>query len=377
MKILFFIPFAPDFDPQTPYERPLGGTESAVAYLSAELARAGATVTLLNPRAPERVVQGVRVVPPQAFSPDQVRSQDLVVVVSGAFGQKLRQSIGPSTPMVLWCHLMSDQPGVRKLLEQEEMLTWDGFVTVSRWQAERYHQHLGVSLDKVHVIGNAISPAFGREPLQPAWFETGAAPSLFYSSTPFRGLDRLLLAYPTIRAAVPDVTLKVFAGMALYGEDPNTDPYRYLYDLTRALPGADYVGPVPQQKLAEAYRDAAALAYPSNFEETSCITVMEAMASGADVLTTALGALPETLNGHGRMIAPTDLSKALVRTPFDILPYADMVIGALKEARANPAEAAARRAARAAYAREAYSWSTRAKQWIALAETLVARKRAA
>lgn len=43
------------------------------------------------------------------------------------------------------------------------------------------------------------------------------------------------------------------------------------------------------------------LAYPSTFEETSCIAVIEALSAGLRVICSNIGALPETTEGWARI----------------------------------------------------------------------------
>jgi glycosyltransferase involved in cell wall biosynthesis len=374
MHFIFMHPTGNGYNPNSPLSQPLGGTESAVVYLSAALVRAGAKVTLLNNPKTEAFIDGVHLVPNDKMPPGLIDDCDALVVISTAVGSRIRARFNKDVPLLLWCHLDVDQSYIASLQHDEERQAWNGYVMVSQWQADRFIDHFGLDAARTHVIGNAVSPAFLDIQPTPAWFETGAAPTLFYSSTPYRGLDMLLQCFPSIRAGVPDVRLKIHSSMGIYGVGLERDGYRYLYELARNLEGVDYVGPVSQPALAQSLQSAASLAYPTTFNETSCIAVMEALAAGADVFTTDRGALPETLHGFGRMLKSSELTSRYETKNVLANGFIDMVVHSLHHARQNPAEAAAKRKAQIAFVRENYVWDVRAQQWLGLAEQLARLK---
>jgi glycosyltransferase involved in cell wall biosynthesis len=218
------------------------------------------------------------------------------------------------------------------------------------------------------VKRNAIAPVFlERDPAEP-WFMRGSPAVLAYTSAPYRGLDVLIAAFPSIRAAVPDTTLRVFSGLSTTRGGPDDNRYKDLYERCVATEGVEYVGPVSQPALADALSEATALAYPSTYPETSCIAAMEAMAMGATVLTTGLAALPETLAGFGRMVPPSNDPVALARA------FAVMAIDALNDTRLNRDKAAFRRETQIAYVRQHYTWPPRALEWQSWLFELIAGK---
>src|SRR5207248_8841406 len=115
-----------------------------------------------------------------------------------------------------------------------------------------------------------------------------------YTSTPFRGLDVLVAAFPAIRRRHPTVRLDVFSSMQVYDQPTSRDPYKTLYDQCRATEGIDYRGSVTQPELAKALREASILSYPNTFAETGCIAAKDGLAAGLHVVSSDLGALPET-----------------------------------------------------------------------------------
>ena len=358
MKIAFFDPIAWDYTPLTPFERPLGGSQSAAVYLARELAARGHDVTLFNGASRPGVYLGVDCPGMSGgITSDRVNGFDAAIVLNSANGQQFRAA-GVTAPLVLWSQHAADQPDVQPLGHAEERRAWDGFFLVSQWQAESYAATFGIPAERIAILRNAAAPAFQTlERRSPAFFRTGDAPVLAYTSTPFRGLAILLTAFPAIRAAVPGCRLRVYSSMGVYQVAEASDDYRVLYELARALPGSEYLGSLPQTALAEALAEADILAYPNVFAETSCISVMEAMAAGCLVVSSKLGALPETTAGFGFLM---DASMEVVSMARD---FATLLVAVIASAREKPDQIEDRLRRQHSHARTAYDWATRAQEW--------------
>lgn len=197
-----------------------------------------------------------------------------------------------SKPTVYWNQLSYDQQAVQWLSDSKNVDAIDQFVFVSYWQAERYRQIFGIPGYKTKVIQNACLPigrrvAGKREKVK-----------LCYTSTPFRGLDILLDAWDKLNPE--DCELHVFSSCKIYGPDfahKEEPKHIELYNRCLNTKGIVYRGSIPNEELRKELPTFDILAYPCTFEETSCIAVIEALSAGLRVLTSSLGALPETTEG--------------------------------------------------------------------------------
>lgn len=358
-----------DFTPQTPRTQPLGGMQSGLSYLAHELAKRGHRVRLLNRSSTPGIHAGIECVSLAESRFPEIFEQCDIVVSIYCDGQLLRY-LGVRCPLVLWTGHNSDEPTVQKLRQVAERTAWSKFVFKSQTQADEFKAKFGINDSDYEVIGNAISPFVAASPTRSQFFfPSDACPKFIYSSTPFRGLDTLLHAWPMIRRVFPESTLDVYSGMGVY-QQVSDSQFAPLYERCKSLDGVRYFGSVNQPELAMAYSRADILAFPSTYRETSCITVMEAMASGCIIVSTTLGAIPETCNGFGFL---TELPKTR-KLKRRVEAFTRATIDAVHRIRSKPAESSQQVSRQIHFARQVYQWPKRAEQFERLLASLNLRR---
>jgi glycosyltransferase involved in cell wall biosynthesis len=364
MKLLFIDPCGWPYDTTTPYLHPLGGAQSAVCYLAKSLVEMGHEATVINEVEEPRETDGVRFTHLPCSS-EELNGFDVIISVAKPLAQSLRQ-IGVTKPIVMWSPHSTDQPCVQPLGDPAERDLYAGFAMVSAWQANTYVAAFGLDPKKIGILRNAVAPAFMESKPSARWIRSETPPVFGYSSTPYRGLDILLLSFAAIRKRLKGATLRIFSGMGIYNASVK-DEFSSLYDLAHTMEGVSYVGPLPQPVLAKAMLEVDIWAYPCTFAETSCIAAMEAMASGAVILSTTLGALPETTGEFGHLI---DLSGSVV-PGMTATRFADHVVQEAEKVKASPEASIETIVNQVNFARQNYNWQLRAAEWIAWLERII------
>jgi glycosyltransferase involved in cell wall biosynthesis len=360
MRIAFLNLTPMNYSVSTPYNSPLGGSESAMCYLAEALAKRGHEVVLGTHQDKKVKDRGVWCIPKDEFTRELMSSLDVFIIQNTPYiAQEVKPLLGEKTKMIFWSQHDSDQPAVKILSDGYLTNCLDAVVLLSNYQLTTYLRDFRIPKEKYKVIGNAISPCFENlfksDPLS---FKKTPF-KLTYTSTPFRGLNLLTDLFPAIKHEFKESTLEVYSSMQVYQvpEANDLEVYGNLYQKLKALKGVSYFGSLSQTKLADRLKRALILTYPNTFPETSCIAVMEAMAAGLYVVTSDLGALKETLSGYGKLLT-ADISSLEYRQQF-----CDEVVSYLQKVYKNPKEVNKNLIIQIEYVNSNYVWSKRAIEW--------------
>jgi 2-polyprenyl-3-methyl-5-hydroxy-6-metoxy-1,4-benzoquinol methylase/glycosyltransferase involved in cell wall biosynthesis len=293
------------FNGETVKTHSLGGSETAAYYVARELARMGHKVTIFTSFPEGSESDGVRYEWAGQVSEAHPLGErfgfyaentphDICIIQRNpqAFSRKYASKIN-----LLWLHDLALQRVKAPMLGQAWNI--DGFLTVSEWHKRQVVAEWGLNPDRVYAIQNGIDPAL----FQPAPHANRNQYQLVYSSRPERGLEHLVRP-GGIMERLADTPYR----LTVCGYDnvtPQMEPlYRYLWQRCDELPNVENVGALTKAQLADLMSNAGALCYPTEFEEVSCITAMEAMAAGLPMITSAQAALPETCEGAGVRLIP-------------------------------------------------------------------------
>jgi FkbM family methyltransferase len=145
--------------------------------------------------------------------------------------------------------------------------------------------------------------------------------SFIYSSFPNRGLLPLLQMWPKIKYHLPDATLHIYSDIhATWVNTVSKDHMQQIKDiLSSNLDGVFLHGWVSKQELARAWSTADIWLYPCIFQETFCLTALEAAATKTLAIAPPLAALNETIGDRGILVPGNPLDSSWQDTAIDSL----------------------------------------------------------
>jgi glycosyltransferase involved in cell wall biosynthesis len=177
----------------------------------------------------------------------------------------------------------------------------DRFIAVSRHTADDLIRRAGVPASRIEVIYHGLDPAFAAPSDGPGPAASGPPYLLAVGGvSPRKNTRRLIEAFARWRARGAhraEYTLRI-TGTSLDVDVPRNGG---------SLPaGVSLLGYVDKAELRRLYAGAAAFLYPSIYEGFG-LPIIEAMASGAPVVTSRTASTPEIAGGAAILVDPFDL----------------------------------------------------------------------
>ncbi|MFA6213548.1 MAG: methyltransferase domain-containing protein [Candidatus Obscuribacterales bacterium] len=302
-----------EFNGDTLKTKSLGGSETAGIYVAKELAAQGHRVTIFTNSQDTGVFDGVKYewagVPDESmplgdrftFYAENTPHDVLIIQRHPrAFERKWASKIN-----LWWLHDLALYR--TKDLAVGQMWNIDKILCVSEYHKAQVAKVYGIPAEMIAVVNNGVDLALYTENHGLGAHEllrkVPGVYNIFYSSRPERGLFNLVKPDGIMERLKDDNVHLHVCGYE------NTTPqmkaeYEYLWSRCKALPNVTNHGALTKQELAALQKACDAWVYPTEFEEVSCITAMEAMAAGCVGIASDVAALSETCADSGSLLMP-------------------------------------------------------------------------
>jgi len=294
MLIVIVSPGMPH-DGNTLKTKSLGGSETAAIQLSEALAKItdgfgnkNRVTVFSNCEAP-CTVNNVQYMPLQAAR-GYIEGADIDVLIVSRWNEPLMKPTSAKV-VLYWAHDLA----LKRFTAQVRGIMYqiDRILVMSEFQKAQYKEIHGLPDKMFEVTRNGIdldlflAPGSRRR-------EMG---QMVYCARPERGLENLVKPGGIMEMLLED---KVPVTLSVAHYDNTTEQmkpyYEALWARCNALPNVRIVGSLTKNQLYDLYSRSWLYVYPTDFEEISCISAMEAMACGLPFITTPTAALVETLD---------------------------------------------------------------------------------
>ena len=300
MKYYLVDPFKSKYTYETLETEPLGGTQTTILYFASYLSlnSNNDNVIIVNQNDIDSFdnEKNITFKSIDNFNHNLVNRDDIVIGFNYPDLASKFNNIDKPT-LIHWATLLPQQSSYDLFKIEDNLNTWDEFIFVSYYQQMKFLEQYNFK-GKTSVLKNGISKYFEKQNLFPdnVFNIQNKKLQMIYTSIPYRGLKQVVEVFNIVKKQVPNITLEIYSSMNLY--QMNDDDAQFFYNHLKQIDGINYHPSVSQKELANHVKESLFFAYPTIEEESSCICLMEAMASGCICLLSNNGALFETSAGY-------------------------------------------------------------------------------
>lgn len=199
---------------------------------------------------------------------------------------------------ILVLHCLPHDPQV-EYLKEGGWSQFDQIVFVSHWLQEQYYMYHKIPYNAGTVLYNAIEPIKQYDKTDPK-----KNLRIVYFTDPRRGLDYLYPVINELSQQYPQIKLHVYPNITKF--DKLDEGYDELLELIGSHDNMVLHKNTSNDKIREVLKKSHIFAYPSVWQETFCLPLVEALSAGCYCVHSSLGALKETSLGLTQMYSFSD-----------------------------------------------------------------------
>jgi len=277
------------------------------------------------------------------------------------FVSRVQEPLDPDLIKIYWHQDLPEDPHAIGPLKNNGWKNFDMLVFNSSWQQTAFQRAFNIPYWKCITLCNAIEPFEIQDKPKPS-----EQVNIIYHTTPHRGLELLVPVFERLAEDDKNITLDVYSSFNMYGWGERDAQYKTLFDRCINHSQINYHGYQKNEVIREALMKAHIYAYPSIWEESSCISLMEAMSARVLCVHSNLGALWDTGGGLTRMYQFDEDANVHANR------FALILKDAIESVRSQNIETELNFVK--SYADIRFNWNRREVEWINLMESLVAKK---
>ena len=306
MRIVFYVS-GMNFNGKTiEDEKSLGGSESAGYYVAREMASLGHQVMVFSNIEQEQIGNFDKVIyaPIGEKTKQFPLGKDFMEYAQNVPHDVLVMQRVPSAfhftfnskTNLWWSHDLA----LKRMLPGINAQLWnvDKILAVSQFHKQQIKDTYNIKEDFIDVLPNGIDHSHYNEEINPK--EKFKSKILVFSSRPERGLDNLVKPGGVMEKLwLKDPSYKLIVTTYDNFHEDVSPVYKLLWKRCLELPNVELYPSQTKHSLAVIESNSFLQVYPTDFEETSCITAMNSQKSGTPFVACKRGALEETLQRGG------------------------------------------------------------------------------
>ena len=268
------------YNPDTMKNVGVSGTQTIIIEVARELVKRGHDVTVYIKCSFPDIYDGVKYYKHIDYKP---LSEDVLI------GFESLPKIHNAKKVFNW----STRVAIADVIKHEDI---DNLIVLSEWHRDRYASELPHKLvKKTVVIEPGVNKYFFKSEVE-KWDK-----SITYAGHPIKGGMKALIEFAKRLKSKIKIDIHAYGGGQLWGWD--NLQYRKLYDLmikNKIL----YHGQIGKRKMVIQLNKTEIFFYPvsKNFQETFCMIILEAMASGFVVIAKDNGSIKNVVGDTGYII---------------------------------------------------------------------------